>query len=111
MKCSEVRFSSLIPEWQALIRAMQKLNFGHLDYLVVEDRVPRMEKSIIAVAEYRFNGSNGPSPEYELDDFTLKQSMIDFIDEIQALGNAIVDTVSVKHGLPFKMEVERPLSL
>ena len=45
MAIKQVRFRSLSPQWQALIKRMQLLNFGHLNNLRVIDGEPELHHS------------------------------------------------------------------
>ena len=101
-----VRFSSLPQDWQNFIRMMQFLNFGRLENLNVVDGMPQNDMSLVSVAEFRYAGDNCPSPEYELEDFVLRNEVVQFIEDLRALDMMTIKVVYVKHGLPFRMEVE-----
>ena len=102
----EVSFSSLPRRWQRLIRIMQCLNFGQLKNLNVVDGIPQVDMDLVSVAEFRYSGDNGACPEFDLEDFVLRREMVEFIEDLEALGAQTIKVVYVKHGLPFMMEVE-----
>jgi len=51
----------------------------------------------------KFGGENGPRPEATIEDFLLKSQVIEFIDQLSRLGDGIVESLEVRHGLPFRM--------
>lgn len=103
----EIRFSSLHQDWQHIIRIMQLMNYGRLENLEVMHGIPKDDRSLISVAEFRYAGDNGACPELDLEDFVLRREMVQFIEDLEALDTQTIKVVYVKHGLPFRMEVER----
>jgi len=83
---------------------MQRLNFGRIENLTVNDGEPLTVGSS-TVAMFRFCGDNGSRPELELEDFVLPIELLEFIELVRALDSHSILQITVKHGLPFKMEV------
>ena len=102
------RFSSLSPKWRSLVRRMQRLNFGYLLNLRVVDGEPELHEDFESIATYRFPGDNSPRPEFDREDFVLPAEIIEFIETLQNLYCRRIAKVEIRHGLPFKMEVEDP---
>jgi hypothetical protein len=85
---------------------MQSLRFGTIEGLVVCGGEPVIDPPPRIVRDVKFGGENGPRPEAKLNDFALKEQVRDLLDQMDALGNGIIGCLEVKHGLPFRMEVE-----
>lgn len=93
------------------IRLMQTLNFGRIDGLVVRGGQPILDPPPEIVREVRFGAENGPRPEAAIEDFLLKAPVVEFFDQLSRLGDGIVESLEVKHGLPFRMTVREPARL
>jgi hypothetical protein len=57
------------------------------------------------VHEIKFGGDNGPRPERDAGDFTLKSQVVEMLQHFDRLGDGTIDSIEVKHGLPFRMIV------
>ncbi len=106
MKPQPASFSSLPSNWQELIRQMQSLNFGRIEGLEICDGDPVPDGSHRCISEYKFTGDNNHRPELYFDDFSLPQELTEFISNLTELCCARIDRITVKHGLPFSMEVQ-----
>ena len=85
---------------------MQRLGFGTIEHLVVRDGEPVFDPPPRVIREVKFGSENGPRPEADLGDFALKAQVRDLLDHLGSLRNATILRLEVKHGLPFRMEVE-----
>jgi hypothetical protein len=85
---------------------MQRLGFGTIEHLVVRDGDPVFDPPPHVIREVKFGAENGPRPEASLEDFALKTQVQDLCAHFDSLGNATIRRLEVKHGLPFRMEVE-----
>jgi len=94
-----------------LIRLMQTLNFGRIDGLVVRGGQPVLDPPPEIIREVKFGGENGPRPEAAIEDFLLKSQVVEFFDQLSRLGDGIIESLEVKHGLPFRMTVREPARL
>jgi hypothetical protein len=54
----------------------------------------------------KFGTRKGARPEAGLTDFALKSNVQDLLATFRTLGNGTVFRLEVKHGLPFRMQVE-----
>jgi hypothetical protein len=52
-------------------------------------------------------GDNAPRPEANLEDFWLKQQVVEMLTAIAELGEGKVLSIEVRNGLPFAVEIER----
>lgn len=98
--------ASLPPARERLVRLMQELNFGFVEGLVVRHGEPVFDPPPRVVHEIKFGGENGPRPEAAKEDFALKAQVRELVAQLEALGDAVVRRIEVKHGLPFKMTIE-----
>jgi hypothetical protein len=102
----EMQKASLSLQTKRLIETMQAIGFGRIEGLVIRDREPDFDSIRRIVREVKFGGENGPRPDLEHKNFTLKGCVIELISEFDHLEDGTEVNLEVKHGLPFKMEVE-----
>jgi hypothetical protein len=88
-----------------LLELMQELDFGRIEALAVGAGDPVLDPPPTIVREVKFGGQNGPRDERTLDDFPLKAQVVELFDELDRLGDGVIDVLTVKHGLPFNMHV------
>jgi len=100
------RKSTLLPAQAELVDLMQQLDFGTIEGLVVRDGLPVMKPRPRIVRDVKFGAGNGRRNEAGLTDFALKSSVRELMTTLTSLGNATVRRLEVKHGLPFRMQVE-----
>jgi hypothetical protein len=89
-----------------LIERMQRLGFGTIEGLVIRDGDPVLTPPPHVVRDVKFCAENGPRRETGLSDFTLKAPVEDFLANLDAIGNGTIRSLEVRHGLPFRMQVE-----
>ena len=88
-----------------LIELIQEISFGRIEQLIVRGGEPVLEPPPRIVHTVKFGGQNGPREERTLDDFTLKRHIVELFDEFDHLCDGVINVLTVKHGLPFNMEV------
>jgi hypothetical protein len=98
--------SQLTTKQVQLVELMQRIAFGAIEDLVIRDGTPVFEPHPRVIRDVKFGCTNGPRPEADLSDFSLKSSVQELLAVISALGNATVRRLDIKHGLPFRMQVE-----
>jgi hypothetical protein len=98
--------SSLSPARQRLIELLQATNFGRIENLHVRNGEPVFDPPPRIVHEIKFGGENDPRRELTAADFPLKAQVIELFARCDQIGNGVIETLSVKHGLPFSMNVE-----
>ena len=89
-----------------LIEFMRHLGFGTIEHLVVRHGEPVFDPAPKVIRETKFGVVNGPRQKASLEDFALKAQVRELLDHLSSLGNATIRRLEVKHGLPFRMEVE-----
>lgn len=95
--------STLSPARRRLLELMQELGFGHIENLVVRGGQPVFHPEPRVVYEVKFGGENGPRPERAAADFRLKTQHLELFEQLDALGDATIEKLEVKHGLPFRL--------
>ena len=98
--------ASLSAPRRRLLETMQRLNFGRIEDLEVRNGDPVFNPAPRIVQDIKLGGENGPRPELGAADFVLKSQVAEFFDHLSRLGNGSVETIEVKHGLPFKLVIE-----
>jgi hypothetical protein len=99
--------SSLSEAQGRLVELLQNLNFGRIEGLQVKGGEPTFEPAPRIVRKLKIGGENGPRRENALPDFWLKQQTSEMLEAIAELGEGVILSIEVKHGLPFAMEVEQ----
>jgi hypothetical protein len=74
--------------------------------LQVKAGEPWFEPAPRVLRKVKIGGDNGPRPEASLQDFWLKQQTIEMLEVIADFGEGEVQSIEVKNGLPFAMELE-----
>ena len=92
-----------------LLELMQHINFGRIDGLTIENSEPVFDPPPRVVREIKLGGVYSPRPEIESDNFTLKSKAVEFLSHLEHLCNGTVETIEIKHGLPFHMRIEEPI--
>ena len=98
--------STLSAPRATLIEWMQRLDFGTIERLTIRNGEPILDPPPRVIRDVKFCGENGPRPESDLDDFVLKAQVRDLLAHFDSVGNGTICSLEVKHGLPFRMQVE-----
>ena len=99
--------SDLSEPQSRLVELLQQLNFGRVERLIVRGGMPVLQPLPRVVQKLKLGGDNSPRPEAELQDFFLKQPTIEMLQSIADLGDGVVLSIDVRHGLPFVLEIEQ----
>lgn len=100
--------SALSPNRQRLVDAMQQLNFGRIEGLVIRDGEPTFSPAPRLIQDIKIGSAdNGPRPELGREDFALKASVIELFEHFDRLCDGTIVVVEVRYGLPFRVIVER----
>jgi len=97
--------SRLSSHRQRALKLMQEIGFGRIEALMVRSGEPVFDPPPRVIREIKFGGENGPRPELSSPDFALKAQVLELLEQFDRLGNAVIDVLVVKHGLPFAMQV------
>ena len=85
---------------------MQRIGFGTIEQLVIRQGEPVLDPPPKVVRDVKFGAENGPRPESDLNDFVIKAQVRDLFAQFDVMGNGTIRCLEVKHGLPFRMQVE-----
>ena len=86
---------------QQLIRLMQRVNFGEIRGLIISNGEPLLSPLPVTVRAVKFGAENGARAQVALEDFVLKEQVVQFLDEIADLSDGEIESVEIKAGLPF----------
>ena len=98
--------ADLPPAEGRLVELMQGINYGRIEGLCVRRGTPVLNPPPRVVHEIKFGGENGPRPEIAKADFVLKAQVRELLAQLEALGDGVIHSIEIKHGLPFRMTVE-----
>jgi len=100
------RFRQLSPPKQTLVRLLQTVNFGQLRDLEVRDGEPVFNPAPLVQVDVKLDAEEGPRPEQELTDFTLRSEVARLMDRLREIGNGTVERIEICAGVPRRMIVE-----
>ncbi|UYV11918.1 MAG: hypothetical protein NCW75_11485 [Phycisphaera sp.] len=89
-----------------LVETLQKINFGRIEGLVIRGGEPVLDPMPRIMHEFKFQADNSPRPESVKSDFLLKRQVVELFALIDQLGDGVIQSLEVRHGLPFRMTVE-----
>jgi hypothetical protein len=90
-----------------LVETMQQMDFGHIDGLVILDGEPVFDPMPRIVRDIKLGGEDGFRPKSNHADFLLKSQVIELFDHLTAIRTGKIESIEVKHGLPFRLVVEQ----
>jgi hypothetical protein len=97
----------LSPPRQRLLHLLQRIYFGRVDGLRVADGEPQFDPPPKVTREIKFGGANAPRAELP-EDFALKRQHLELFERLDRIGNGVIESLSVQHGLPFRMLLAEP---
>lgn len=106
---TETRIGNLPESSKRLVRVMQAVNFGRIDGLVVREGQPVFDPPPRVLREIKLGGENDARQETGLGDFGLKRQVVELFDHLNRFGEGVLETLEIKHGLPFRMTVRETI--
>jgi hypothetical protein len=97
--------ASLSGPRRRLLEAMQRLNYGRIEGLAIQNGEPVFPPATRIIQDIKIGAENWPRPELTIEDFALKSSVIEFFDHLSRIGDGTVESIEVKGGMPFKLVV------
>jgi hypothetical protein len=95
--------SDLTPARRRFVEQMQRTGFGRYEHVVIRGGEPQLDPAVRRMTEWKFGATdNGPRPEAQLTKYTLKPQVVEFLDLCDRLGDAVIDVLEIKHGVPFR---------
>jgi hypothetical protein len=101
--------SPLTLQRKRLIELCQSLNFGKIEDLPVREGQPHFDSQTRVIKEVKFCAENGPRGDFANPRFLHKPQIEDLLRQLDELQDAHIDILEIKHGLPFKMEIQASL--
>lgn len=86
---------------QELIRLMQRINYGEIRHLAIRNGEPILNPSPVIVRNIKFGVENSARVQATTEDFILKNQVVQFLDELDAVSDGEMEVVEIKAGLPF----------
>ena len=103
--------SSLSARQRRALELFQTFPFCRVTHLFVRDGEPVWDPAPEVVQTLKMGSSNGPRDEVNLEDFRLREPIIEFFETLRELGTGEVLLITVQHGLPHVVEVRRHVQL
>jgi hypothetical protein len=85
---------------------MQRIGFGRIKRLAIVNGEPLVNPPPRIYRAHRLTGPNQRRRETELEDFGLKQRVVDLFEELDRLGSGVIAVLEVRDGLPYEMALE-----
>ena len=96
---------SLSAPRQRLVRLLQEINFGRLEHLQVRDGEPVFDPPPRILREVVLGKTNVPNPAKKMEDFYLKEHLIELFGLFDRKRSCTIDSLVVQDGLPVRMTV------
>ena len=100
---------ALTPQRRQLVKLMQTLCFGRIEGFAIRDGEPVLTPPPRVIREVKFGSEPGPRPDSRDPEFVLKAQVTEFFDQMDRFRDGVLETVEVKHGLPFRAVFEETL--
>jgi len=97
---------SLTPSQKRLVEVMQKINFGRIEALAIQNGEPVFNPPPRIFREIKFGSENGPRPESTKENFSLKKEVVELFEQLKGLDNGSIERINIKAGIPFGMSIE-----
>lgn len=99
--------SSLCDAQRRAVELFQRYPFCRVTHMLVCDGMPVWDPAPEVIQTVKMGAPNGSRDESNLEDFWLKQPVIEFFETLRELGTGEVLSITVQHGLPHIVEVRR----
>jgi hypothetical protein len=100
--------SSLKPVQRQAVEIIEGLGFGCIERLWVREGLPCYEPKPRIVQTVKLDSEPDPKLDDGHADATLKKQFESLFDQLSRLQDGVVD-IEVRHGLPFRLVLERRL--
>ena len=101
-----LRLSQLSPARQALVRALQTVNFGELQNIQVRNGEPMFGDAAVTVFDTKLDKDEGPRAEIGLPDFLLNAEASHLIARLDEFKNGTIQRLEVRAGIPRRLVFE-----
>ncbi len=100
----------LHPSEKRFVAMMSRLRFGRFRNLRIRGGQLQLHPTPTPIREVKFPSNDGSVPSTIPDEFTLKAQVVEFIQQVRSIESGLIQTLVVKGGLPFSMELEEGVS-
>lgn len=100
--------SALSISRRRLVDLCSRIGFGHIERLLVLNGDPQFDAATLIVTERKLGAEATPTNRSA--DFTLKPTVVDLMHVLDLVGNGSIRCLEVRHGLPFRIEIEGVLA-
>jgi hypothetical protein len=97
----------LSPARRRLLRVMARIGFGEITGLRVRGGEPCFEPPPRAVRVVKLGCAADPGPGPDVD-FALKAQVVELFERLDELGDGVVESIEVRHGLPCLLRLAAP---
>jgi hypothetical protein len=98
--------SSLNPSQRQTVEIIEALGFGVIEHLAIRCGLPHFEPKPRIVQAIKLDFGPEPKPDSGQADVTLKKEFEVLFDQLNQLGEGVVD-IEVRHSAPFRLILER----
>ena len=105
----ELRFSDLSTLRQAFVRQCQQIGFGKVTRFAVQQGEPVMLPATEVLIDVKLDVEDVVRPEQGLQDFALSAEVVRLFSRMDAAGDASVDHVEVRAGIPRRIVFKAPI--
>jgi hypothetical protein len=81
------------------------MGFGRFECLQIRNGELVLDPWPKSVRDVKFGGQGSPQTGVNADDFVLKQEVTQLFEYIRSLNVGEIQTLEIRHGLPFSMEI------
>lgn len=103
--------SSLTQPFRRLIELQQVIWFGRIANLRIRAGEPVFDPPPQVTQTRKMGSADTRRDELHLDDFWLKQPVVDLIETIREIGDGEILSITVTHGLPHVVETRHGISV
>jgi len=100
--------STLPASRRRLVDLCSRIGFGRVERLLVLQGEPQFDAATLIVTERKL-GADAAATDRSAD-FTLKPAVVDLLRVLDLVGNGSIRCLEVRHGLPFRIEIEGVLA-
>ena len=106
----ETRKKDLSEPRQHLVELMQEINFGQIEALTIRNGEPVFKPAPRVSRVHKFGAQNDAKKVSGSRDFVLRKELTELFHQFDELGTGVIESIEVRHGLPFWMRVEERIS-
>lgn len=101
--------SDLSSDQRRMVDIVETLGFGVIERLFIHDGSPCFQPEPRVLQTIKLHLEPGRLAQSTVANRSLKREFEQLFDQLNSLGDAVVE-IEIRHGLPFKLVVERQLT-